>query len=58
MYNVTFFSWRCPSRGAVNIPHHCLFKEDGVRVRSNGKSNPKSRVFSVWLHACTAGEAL
>ena len=46
MYNVTFFSWRCPSRGAVNVPHHCLFKEDGVCVGSNGKSNPKSQVFS------------
>lgn len=41
------FSLWCPSRGVVNIPHHCLFKEDGVRVRSNGKSNPKSQVFSV-----------
>lgn len=44
------FSLQCPSRGSVNILHHCLFKEDGVRVRSSGKSNPKieiPQVFSV-----------
>lgn len=40
-------SLQCLSRGVVNIPHHCLFKEDGVHVRSNGQSNPESQVFSV-----------